>query len=154
MHRVVNGYWPAFFPLRKVITDESMKIGKVFWEMIFVTDEYVEVHDFLKTYFRMCTNINNYVPVRPWFDDPDEEEQWGCGYRDDMIAQFKQDYITKISLFKIKVKMMKLILSITELNFGLILLVLLRVQYLIIFMIMVITTKDWMDLFSVQREEN
>ena len=38
----------------------------------------------------MGTNINNYVPVRPWFDDPNEE-QWGCGCRDDMIAQFKQD---------------------------------------------------------------
>ena len=91
MHRVVNGYWIAFFPQRKVTTDEGMKIEKVFSEMIFVTDECVEVYDFLKTYFRMCTNINNYVPVRPWFDDPDEEKQWGCGYRDDMIAQFKQD---------------------------------------------------------------
>ena len=56
-----------------------MKLEKAFWEMIFVTNECVEVYDFLKTYFRMCTNINNYVPVRPWFDDPDEEEQWGCG---------------------------------------------------------------------------
>ena len=43
----------------------------------------------------MCTNINNYVPVRLWFDDPDEEEQWGYGYRDDMIAQFKQDLYNK-----------------------------------------------------------
>ena len=43
----------------------------------------------------MCTDINNYVPVRPWFDDPDEEEQWGCGYRGDMIAQFKQDLNNK-----------------------------------------------------------
>ena len=39
----------------------------------------------------MCTKIKNYVPVRPWFDDPEEEEQWGCGYRDDMITQIKQD---------------------------------------------------------------
>ena len=39
----------------------------------------------------MCTNINNYVPVRPWFDDPDEEEQLGSGYRDDMITQIKQE---------------------------------------------------------------
>ena len=37
----------------------------------------------------MCTNKNNYVPVRPWFDDPDEEEQWGYGYRDYMRAHFK-----------------------------------------------------------------
>ena len=39
----------------------------------------------------MYTNINNYVPVRLSFHDPDEEEQWGCGYREDMIAQFEQD---------------------------------------------------------------
>ena len=43
----------------------------------------------------MCTNIMNYVPIRLWFDDPDEEEQWGYGYRDDMIAQFKQDLYNK-----------------------------------------------------------
>ena len=72
-----------------------MKLEKVFWEMMFVTNECVEVYDFLKTYFRMCTKINNYVPVRRWFDDPDEEEQWGCGYRDDMIAQFKQGLYNK-----------------------------------------------------------
>ena len=65
--------------------------------MIFVTDERVEVNDFLKTYFRMCTNTKNLVPARPWFDDPDEEEQWGCGYRDDLIAHFKQDSHNKNS---------------------------------------------------------
>ena len=43
----------------------------------------------------MCTNITNHVPVRLCFDDPDEEEQWGYGYRDDMIAQFKQDLHNK-----------------------------------------------------------
>ena len=43
----------------------------------------------------MCTNLKNYVPVRPWFGDENEDEQWGCGYRDDMIAQFKQDLYNK-----------------------------------------------------------
>ena len=43
----------------------------------------------------MCTNLINYVPVRPWFDDENEERQWGYGYRDDMIAQFKQDLYKK-----------------------------------------------------------
>jgi len=43
----------------------------------------------------LCTNINNYVPVRPWFGDENEEEQWGCRYRDEMIAQFKQDLFKK-----------------------------------------------------------
>ena len=35
----------------------------------------------------MCTNINNYVPVRLWFDDPDEEEQWGYGYNKHFTLQ-------------------------------------------------------------------
>ena len=91
LHSEVNGFWPAFFSQRKLTRDESMKLEKVFWEMIFVTEDYIEVYDFLKLFFRMCTNINNYVPVRPWFNDEDEDEQWGCGYRDDVIAQFKKD---------------------------------------------------------------
>ena len=92
LHWEVNGYWPAFFPQRKLTRDEGMKLEKAFWEMIFVSStECIEVYDFLKTYFRMCTNITNHVPIRLWFDDPNEEEQWGCGYRDDMITQFKQD---------------------------------------------------------------
>ena len=96
LHREVNGYWPAFFPQRKLTRDEGIKLEKAFWEMIFVSStECVEVYDFLKTYFRMCTNISNHVPIRLWFDDPDEEEQWGAGYRDDMIAQFKQDLYNK-----------------------------------------------------------
>ena len=67
-----------------------MKLEKTFWEKIFVTDRCVEMYDFLKTFSRMCTNIKNYVPIRPWFGDPDEKEQWGCGYRDDLIAELKQ----------------------------------------------------------------
>ena len=44
----------------------------------------------------MCTNINIYEPIRPWFVDKNEDEQWGCGYRDDMIPQLKQDLYNKI----------------------------------------------------------
>ena len=41
----------------------------------------------------MCTNITDHVPIRYWdyYDDGKEEEQWGYGYRDDIIDQFKQD---------------------------------------------------------------
>ena len=94
--------------------------------------------------------MTDHVPIRYWdyYNDGNEEEQWGYGYKDDMIAQFKQDiYITKITLFKIKVKMIQLILSRTEINFGLILLVTIKLQYLIIFMIMIITMKDLIILF-------
>ena len=43
----------------------------------------------------MCTNIAKHVPIRLWFDEPDEEEQCGYGYRDDLIAQFEQDLYNK-----------------------------------------------------------
>ena len=58
-------------------------------------DNDLTVFDFLKLYFRMCTNITDHVPIRYWDDDPDEGEQWGYGYKDDMIAQFEQDLYNK-----------------------------------------------------------
>ena len=96
LHREVNGYWPAFFPQRKLTRDEGIKLEKAFWEVILTSNENdLALYDFLNLYFRMCTNINNYVPVRLWDDGLDEEEQWGYGYRDDMVAQFKQDFYNK-----------------------------------------------------------
>ena len=52
--------------------------------MIYNSVEVLAMYDFLKFYFRMCTNVNNYVPVRQWFDD-----------ENDMMAQFKQDLYNK-----------------------------------------------------------
>ena len=98
LHREINGYWPAFFPQRKPFKDEGVKLEKAFWEVIFSSnDNDLALFDFLKFYFRMCTNITDYVPIRYWdyYDDGNEEEQWGFGYRDDMIAQFKQDLYNK-----------------------------------------------------------
>ena len=96
LHREVNVYWPAFFPQRKLTRDEGMKLEKAFWEMIYNSnDNDLPLFDILKIYFRMCTNINKHVPIRPWLGDPDEEEQWGYCYRDDMIAQFEQDFYNK-----------------------------------------------------------
>ena len=43
LHKKVNGYWPEFFQQRNITRDEGMKLGKVFWEMIFVNDECVEM---------------------------------------------------------------------------------------------------------------
>ena len=80
LHRVVNGHWPSFLPQRKLTSDEGMKPEKAFWEMIMVTDDCIGVYDFLKVYFRMCTIINNYVPIRPWFGVESEDEQSGLGY--------------------------------------------------------------------------
>ena len=97
LHREVIGYWPAFFPQRKLTRDESMKLEKAFWETIYNSNDNLALFDFLKIYFRMCTNITDHVPIRYWdyYNDGNEEEQWGYGYRDDMIAQFEQDLYNK-----------------------------------------------------------
>ena len=66
----------------------------------------------------MVTNMRDYVTLDPEEDDAD----FRYGYRDTMIAQFKQDFYNKTSVFRINVKVIKMILSRTELNFGLLLL--------------------------------
>ena len=96
MYKEINGYWPAFFPQRKLTRNEGIKLEKAFWEVILTSnDNDLALFEFLKLYFRMCTNITNHVPIGLWLDDPDEEEQWGYVYRDDMIAHFKQDLYNK-----------------------------------------------------------
>ena len=96
LHREVNGYWAKFFPQRKLTRDKGLRLERAFWEMVYMSnDNDLAVFDVLKLYFRMCTNITYHVPIRSWFDDPDEGEQWGYGYRDDMIAQFEQDLYNK-----------------------------------------------------------
>ena len=75
-----------------------MKLEKAFWEVILTSnDNDLALFDFLKLVFRICTNITDHVPIRYWdyYDDGNEEEQWGYGYGDDMIAQFKQDFYNK-----------------------------------------------------------
>ena len=73
-----------------------MKLEKAFWEVILTSrDNDLALFDFLKSYFRMCTNKNDYVPVRLWPDELDDEEQWRYRCRDDMITQFKQNLYNK-----------------------------------------------------------
>ena len=75
-----------------------MKLERAFRETIFNSnDNDLPLFDFLKVYFRMCTNITDHVPMRymGYYIDGNEEEQWGYGYRDDMIAQFEQDICNK-----------------------------------------------------------
>ena len=98
MHTEVNGYWPAFFPQRNLNRDEGIKLEKAFWEVILTSnDNNLALFEILKLCFRMCTNITDHVPIRyrGYHDEGNEEEQWGYGYRDDMIAQFKQDLYNK-----------------------------------------------------------
>ena len=35
LHREKNGYWPAFFPQRKLKRDEGMKLEESFWGRFF-----------------------------------------------------------------------------------------------------------------------
>ena len=93
----------SIFPQRKLTRDEGIKLEKAFWEVIYNSnDNDLALFDFLQIYFRMCTNITDHVPIRYWdyYDDGNEEEQWGYGYRDDMIAQFEQDLYNKNFTFQ------------------------------------------------------
>ena len=56
-------------------------------------DSDLALFEFLKICFRMCTKRTDHVPIRYWdyYIDGNEEEQWGYGYREVMIAQFEQD---------------------------------------------------------------
>ena len=96
IHRAVNDFWPAFFPKRKLTRDEGIKLEKTFWEMTYNSndnDSDLALFEFLKIYYRLCTNITDHVPIRYWdyYNDGNEEEQWGYSYREVMIAQFEQD---------------------------------------------------------------
>ena len=91
LHKEVNGYWPAFFPERKLTRDESIKPEKAFWEMIIGSVDVLPVYGFLKTYIMMVTNMKDYVTLDP--EDADADFRYG--YRDTMIVQFKQDLYNK-----------------------------------------------------------
>ena len=91
MHREVKRYWPASFPQRKLNGDESSRLEKAFWETIFRSEFELAVYEFLKTYFRVVTNLNDYVT-----DDDDYDIGFRFHYIDKMILQFKQDLYNKI----------------------------------------------------------
>ena len=88
-HREINGYWPACFPQKKLTRDEGNIIEKAFWEIIFGCENSLAVYGFLKTYFKLVTNLKDYVK------DDDDDDDFRYHYRDNMIAQFKQDFWNK-----------------------------------------------------------
>ena len=73
LNREVNGYWPAYFPQRKLITDEGIILEKAFWEMITGSEDVLPVYGFLKTYLMMVTNTKDYVTLDP--DDVDADSR-------------------------------------------------------------------------------
>ena len=87
LHRKMNGCWPAYFPQRKLNKDESILLEKAFLEMIFGSLDVLAVYGFLKTYVMMVTYMKDYDTRDP--DDDDSDFRYG--YRETMIAQFKQD---------------------------------------------------------------
>ena len=86
LHREVNGYWPTYFPQRKLIGDESIKLEQAFWRMIFANRSSEEMFEFVLTYFMIVTNLKNY--------DIDFEE-FRKEFKDMLIDQFEHDLINK-----------------------------------------------------------
>ena len=146
LHREVNGFWPAFFPQRKLTRDEGMKLEKTFWEMIFGSVDVLPLYRFLKTYFMMVTNMKNYVTLDSDGDDAD----FRYDYRDIMIAQFKQDSNNKNFSLRDQDKRDNSLQKGT--NFGSIKFLLTRVhQYQILNMIMNIMMMGSLISFKEQR---
>ena len=94
----------------------------------------------------IVTNMKDYVTLDPDDDDAD----FRYNYADTMTAHFKQDLYNKNISLQDQSKgdhtdtlQNRSIFWFNIIHIG--------VQYLIIFMIMIITTKDWIVLFAVQR---
>ena len=51
------------------------------------------MYEFLGTYFKMVSNSNDFVEDD---DEDDREDEFEYHFRDNMIAQFKQDLYNKI----------------------------------------------------------
>ena len=88
LHREVNGYWPAYFPQRKLTGEESSKLEKAFWKMLFATRDIKEVDDFWWTYFMMATNMKDYFLK-------ENEEEVRKVFRETMEGQFEHDLYNK-----------------------------------------------------------
>ena len=86
LHREVNGYWPAYFPQRKLTGDEGMILEKAFWKMIYANRGSEEMFEFLITYFMMMTNLKNYVL---------DCEEFRKEFKETFTDQFEHDLINK-----------------------------------------------------------
>ena len=93
LHREVNGYWPAYFPQRKLTGEESMILEKAFWKMIYANRASEQMHEFLITYFMMVTNLKNYCL---------ECEEFKKEYKEMLTEQFEHDLINKSFSSEIK----------------------------------------------------
>ena len=86
LHREMNGYWPAYFPQRKLTGDEGMTLEKAFWKMIYANRGSEEMREFLITYLMMVTNLKNYVL---------DCEEFRKEFKENLTDQFMDDLINK-----------------------------------------------------------
>ena len=88
LHKKAFGYYPAYFPQRKLTGDESIKLEKAFWKMFFATRDIKEVEEFWYTYFMMITNMKDYFVK-------ESEDEVRKVFRDTMEGQFEHDLYNK-----------------------------------------------------------
>ena len=88
LHREVNGYWPAYFPQRKLTRGKNIIFEMAFWKMFFATREIKELEEFWLTYFMMTTNMKDY------FLEENEDEVRKV-FRDTLDGKFEHDLYNK-----------------------------------------------------------
>ena len=93
LRREVNGYWTAYFPQTKLTRDGGSRFEKAFWETLFGSVDVLPVYGSLNTYFMMVTKWSDFVKDND--DDDDDKDDFGQYYRDNLIAQFKQNFYNK-----------------------------------------------------------
>ena len=86
LHREVRGYWPAYFPQRKLTVDEGMILEKGFWKMVYANIGSEEMREFLITYFLMLRNLKNYAL---------DCEEYRKEFKEIITDQFELDWIKK-----------------------------------------------------------
>ena len=88
LHKKAYGYYPAYFPQKKLTGDESIKLEKAFWKMFFATRDIKEVVEFWYTYFMMTTNMKKYFVI-------ENEDVVRKVFRHTMEGQFEHDLYNK-----------------------------------------------------------
>ena len=87
LHREVNGYWPAYFPQKKLTRDENFILEKVSWKMFSATRDIKEVKEFWLTYFMMTTNLKDFIL--------EDSEELRKAFTDTMDGQCELDLYIK-----------------------------------------------------------
>ena len=68
-HKEIIGYWPAYFPQRRLNRDEDSIFEKNFWETIFGSEQKLTVYGFLKTYIMTVKIIKNHITDNDDYND-------------------------------------------------------------------------------------